>query len=89
MDYFVGALRKSTLTRSPRELRQKSRPFASTGAVQDLPYSAVQYVRHTLGMQVCTVAQLSDLLAFLARQNQPDLQAHLGPVQVYRDRYGV
>ena len=59
------------------------------GAVKDLPYSAVQYVRHTLGMQVCTIAQLSDLLAFLAGQNLPDLQAHLGPVQAYRDRYGV
>jgi orotate phosphoribosyltransferase len=40
-------------------------------------------------MQVCTIAQLADLLAFLARQNQPDLQAHLVTVQAYRDRYGV
>jgi orotate phosphoribosyltransferase len=61
----------------------------ANGAVQDLSYSAVQYVRHTLNMQVCTIAQLSDLLAFLARQHQPELQAHLGPVQAYRDRYGV
>jgi orotate phosphoribosyltransferase len=59
------------------------------GAVHDLSYSAVQYVRGTLGMQVCTIAQLADLLAFLARQNQPDLQAHLVTVQAYRDRYGV
>ena len=59
------------------------------GTIKDLSHSAVQYVRHTLGMQVSTIAQLSDLLAFLARQNQPELQAHLGPVQAYRDRYGV
>jgi orotate phosphoribosyltransferase len=54
-----------------------------------VPHSAVQYVRGTLGMQVCTIAQLSDLLDFLACQSQPELQAHLGHVQAYRDRYGV
>jgi orotate phosphoribosyltransferase len=59
------------------------------GSVRDVPHSAVQYVRGTLGMQVCTIAQLSDLLDFLACQSQPELQAHLGHVQAYRDRYGV
>jgi orotate phosphoribosyltransferase len=59
------------------------------GSVKDVAHSAVQYVRGTLGMQVCTIAQLSDLLDFLARHSQPELQAHLGHVQAYRDRYGV
>jgi orotate phosphoribosyltransferase len=59
------------------------------GSTKDVPHSAVQYVRGTLGMQVCTIAQLSDLLDFLARQSQPELQAHLSHVQAYRDRYGV
>jgi orotate phosphoribosyltransferase len=59
------------------------------GTVKDVAHSAVQYVRGTLGMQVCTIAQLSDLLDFLARHSQPELQAHLGHVQAYRDRYGV
>ena len=59
------------------------------GSVQDVSHSAVQYVRNTLGMQVCTIAQLSDLLAFLSSQSTPALLAHHGRVQAYRDRYGV
>ena len=59
------------------------------GSLQDVPHSAVQYVRLTLGMQVCTIAQLSDLLDYLALQSQPELLGHLVHVQAYRDRYGV
>lgn len=63
----------------------------ANGTVQDVPHSAVQYVRQTLGMQVCTIAQLSDLLAFLhsRSQSEPAWLAHLGSVQAYRDLYGV
>jgi len=59
------------------------------GSVQDVPHSAVQYVRNTLGMQVCTIAQLSDLLAYLSSQSGNTLGDHLPKVQAYRDRYGV
>jgi orotate phosphoribosyltransferase len=59
------------------------------GTVQDVSHSAVQYVRNTLGMQVCTIAQLSDLLSFLSLQSTPALLAHHSSVQAYRDRYGV
>jgi orotate phosphoribosyltransferase len=59
------------------------------GTVQDVSHSAVQYVRNTLGMQVCTIAQLSDLLSFLSTQITPALLAHHSSVQAYRDRYGV
>ena len=59
------------------------------GSLQVVPHSAVQYVRLTLGMQVCTIAQLSDLLDYLALQSQPELLGHLVHVQAYRDRYGV
>jgi orotate phosphoribosyltransferase len=60
------------------------------GSVQDVPHSAVQYVRDTLGLQVCAVAQLSDLLAYLGKQGETaTLAAHLPAVQAYRDRYGV
>jgi orotate phosphoribosyltransferase len=59
------------------------------GTVQDVSHSAVQYVRNTLGMQVCTIAQLSDLLSFLSSQSTPVLLAHHSSVQAYRDRYGV
>jgi orotate phosphoribosyltransferase len=40
-------------------------------------------------MQVCTIAQLSDLLAFLSAQSGNDLGQHLPKVQAYRERYGV
>ena len=59
------------------------------GTVQDVPHSAVQYVQGTLGMQVCTIAQLSDLLSYLSGQSNSALGAHLPKVQAYRDRYGV
>jgi len=68
--------------------------MATEGGV-DVPHSAVQYVQRTLGMQVCAVARLSDLLAYLAAQQGsasaagPDLARHLPRVQAYRARYGV
>jgi len=59
------------------------------GSVKDLPHSAVQYVRGTLGMNVCCIAQLSDLLDYLSLQSGHSLGEHLPQVQAYRDRYGV
>ena len=59
------------------------------GTVKDVPHSAVQYVRNTLGMGVCCIAQLSDLLAYLSAQSGNELGQHLPKVQAYRDRYGV
>ena len=54
---------------------------------RDLPHSAVQYVTRELGLPVCAVACLDDLLQYLAPD--PALQAHAAAVQAYRDRYGV
>ena len=59
------------------------------GSTQDVPYSAVQYVRNTLGMQVCAIAELSDLLTFLGAQAGNDMGEHLARTQAYRERYGV
>lgn len=59
------------------------------GSVRDVPHSAVQYARQTLGMSVCCIAELSDLLAYLATQEGHALGEHLPKVQAYRDRYGV
>jgi len=59
------------------------------GSTQDVPYSAVQYVRNTLGMQVCAIAELSDLLAFLNTQPGNTMDEHLTRTQAYRQRYGV
>jgi orotate phosphoribosyltransferase len=59
------------------------------GTTRDVPYSAVQYVRNTLGMQVCAIAELSDLLAFLNTQTDNTMGEHLARTQAYRERYGV
>jgi len=59
------------------------------GSIKDVPHSAVQYVRNTLGMQVCTIAQLSDLLDFLAAHADSAWGEHLPVVRAYRERYGV
>ena len=59
------------------------------GSVKDVPHSAVQYVRNTLGMSVCCIAELSDLLAYLSKQSGNEIGQHLPKVQAYRNRYGV
>ena len=59
------------------------------GSIKDVPHSAVQYVRNTLGMGVCCIAELSDLLAYLSKQTGNQMGQHLPKVQAYRDRYGV
>ena len=59
------------------------------GSAKDVPHSAVQYVRNTLGMRVCCIAQLSDLLTYLSTQTGNQMGQHLPKVQAYRDRYGV
>ena len=60
------------------------------GQLADVPHSAVQYVQQTLGLQVCAIARLEDLLAYLASQGGlGEAAVHLPQVQAYRDRYGV
>jgi orotate phosphoribosyltransferase len=49
----------------------------------------VQYVQTQLGMRVCSVATLADLLAYLKTQDDPEVKAHEQAVAAYRTRYGV
>ncbi|MEO6320291.1 MAG: orotate phosphoribosyltransferase, partial [Polaromonas sp.] len=66
----------------------------------DVNHSAVQYVTQQLGLQVCAIARLSDLLQYLAlhSSSSPDgeassgaqlLKDHYHSVLAYRERYGV
>ena len=65
----------------------------------DVNHSAVQYVTQQLGLQVCAIARLSDLLQYLALQGGSGLAAQAGGAQLlkehyqsvlaYRERYGV
>ncbi|HEY0201766.1 MAG TPA: orotate phosphoribosyltransferase [Burkholderiaceae bacterium] len=57
---------------------------------RDVEHSAVQYVRTQLGMQVCAIARLADLLQYLAHDgNSTGLGAYHERVLAYRHRYGV
>ena len=56
---------------------------------QDVEHSAVQYVRSQLGLQVCAVARLTDLLQYLESHTGDGLAAHHERVLAYRQRYGV
>jgi orotate phosphoribosyltransferase len=49
----------------------------------------VQYVRQTLGLQVCAIATLDDLLGYLHTHSGDAMGAHRTRVQAYRERYGV
>jgi orotate phosphoribosyltransferase len=65
----------------------------------DVNHSAVQYVTKQLGLQVCAIARLSDLLEYLALQSASasatpagsaqSLKNHYQAVLAYRERYGV
>jgi len=57
--------------------------------VVDVPYSAVQYVRQQLGLQVCAIAKLSDLMHYLDQHSAAGLAADQQRVWAYRQRYGV
>ena len=70
----------------------------------DVSYSAVQYVTNQLGLQVCAIARLTDLLQYLSTAASADVDAgadadnvskgqdlhiHHRSVLAYRARYGV
>jgi orotate phosphoribosyltransferase len=56
---------------------------------QDVAHSAVQYVQQQLGLQVCAIAKLSDLLQYLSQHSIPGLADAHQRVTAYRARYGV
>ena len=56
---------------------------------QDVDHSAVQYVQQTLGLQVCSIARLDDLMDYLATHPVAGMVDAHQRVQAYRQRYGV
>ena len=59
----------------------------ATEGGRDVAWSAVQYVRDTLGLQVCAIARLSHLLQHLSLAG--GYASHFEAVSAYRARYGV
>jgi len=49
----------------------------------------VQYVRDQLGLKVCAIARLADLLQYLEKHSGDSLGEHHEKVLEYRRRYGV
>ena len=56
---------------------------------RDVEWSAVQYVRDRLGLEVCAIARLADLLQYLQSHAGDELGQHHAQVLAYRERYGV
>jgi orotate phosphoribosyltransferase len=56
---------------------------------QDVPYSAVQYVKNQLGLQVCAIAKLGDLMHYLEKRSGGASADDHQRVLAYRERYGV
>jgi orotate phosphoribosyltransferase len=56
-------------------------------AGRDLPGSAAQYVRQTLGLEVCAIANLAQLLHVLKEDD--NFAQHYQAVSAYRARYGA
>lgn len=61
----------------------------ATEGGRDVNHSAVQYVQQQLGLQVCAIARLDDLLQYLEQHRVPGLEDAQQRVRAYRDRYGV
>jgi orotate phosphoribosyltransferase len=69
--------------------QEKATETGPDGHMRDVPHSAVQYVTHQLGLQVCAIAKLADLLRYLEANTGSELGAYFERVLVYRQRYGV
>lgn len=69
--------------------QEKATEVGPDGQVRDVDHSAVQYVQRQLGLQVCAIATLSDLLQYLDAQPSSASGEHRDRVLAYRQRYGV
>jgi len=69
-----------------QEMATEKQPDGST---KDVPYSAVQYVQKQLGMQVCAIAKLDDLMTYLESGNSQAAAEDRQRIAAYRQRYGV
>ncbi|MEJ6021683.1 orotate phosphoribosyltransferase [Ramlibacter sp. PS4R-6] len=61
----------------------------ATEGGRDADYSGVQYVERQLGLAVCSIARLDDLLQYLAQHADGALGSYHQQVLAYRERYGV
>ena len=69
--------------------RQEKATHLRNGQLEDTPLSAIDYIRQEVGLKVCTVSLLEDLLKYLENTKDPALAPHLKSVKDYREKYGA
>jgi len=69
--------------------RQERATHLEGGKIVDAPHSAIEYIKQEIGLKVCTVSLLEDLLAYLETSEDQELMPHLQNVKNYREKYGV
>jgi len=69
--------------------QEKATETGADGVLRDVDHSAVQYVQRELGLKVCAIARLADLMQYLDLKAGGDLDIHRERVLAYRQRYGV
>lgn len=83
------ALINATQARAHAIVIALDRQEKATENGHDVEHSAVQYVQQQLGLQVCAVATLDDLLHYLQQNGAAALAQAYPQVLAYRQRYGV
>jgi len=69
--------------------RQERATSLHNGRIEDTPYSAIDFIRQEIGLKVCTVSLLEDLLKYLENTKDSALAPHLKRVKAYREKYGA
>jgi orotate phosphoribosyltransferase len=69
--------------------QEKATEAGPDGVLRDVDHSAVQHVQRQLGLHVCAIATLADLLQYLTAHTGGAFDAHRDRVLAYRQRYGV
>ena len=69
--------------------QEKATEIGPDGQLRDVDHSAVQFVRERLGLEVCAIAGLTDLLQYLSSTAGGEMASHRDRVLAYRQRYGV
>ncbi|MBD3893940.1 orotate phosphoribosyltransferase [Hydrogenophaga sp.] len=83
----AGAKAQAVLIALDRQ--ERATEIGPDGCVREVAHSAVQHVQQQLGLQVCSIARLTDLLHYLHAHPGAGLDVHYERVLAYRQRYGV
>ena len=63
--------------------------LAGSKTLNEAKEACEKYVREQLGLKVCAIATLADLLLYLSHHGDGEMAPHHERVLAYRQRYGV